>query len=100
FVGRRQRWADRTPMTIVLVTGDEALHRAFCDEVLRMTPDDLEAEQLEKQYRGQWTTKVVKVRTSKEALETIAKTPGAIGYVRGPGDATVKVLRGLALKGI
>src|SRR4051812_19115741 len=30
FMARRQRWADRSLITLVLTTGEETLHRAFC----------------------------------------------------------------------
>ncbi len=77
---RLRNWPDGTPITVVVLSDRHASHIAFCKQALKVFPYQL---------RWAWNRLIfaglsqapIQVSSETEMLETIAITPGAIGYV-------------------
>ncbi len=81
FLTRRQFWANRKPVTLVMLDDDAPLQAAFTEALLHKAPDELSRLYLQQRYRGQLTTKVVRVGSFAELAKLVAEDPAAIGFV-------------------
>ena len=80
FAMKRQRWPNSKPITVVVLDGSSLLHRRFCKEILQVFPHQLQSGWDKMIYSGRGNGPVV-VKSEKEMMDVLAKTPGSIGYV-------------------
>jgi len=93
FLTRRQFWANRKPVTLVLMGDDAKETETFCHEVVKRSPPELSRIYLQQRYRGQLIAKVVRVADAAEMAKTVAADPTAIGYLpAGPVPAGLVVV--------
>jgi hypothetical protein len=91
FLTRRQFWANRKPVTLVMLDDEAPLQRDFTETLLHKAPEELTRLYLQQRYRGQLTTKVFRVTTVAELVKAIADDPTAIGFV--PAKAVTPELK-------
>jgi hypothetical protein len=82
YLLKRQFWANRDNIVIVLQPADAALHAAFCKKILGTNCDALTQAELEKRYAGTLRALIIKAPTGKDALVILKQYPSAIAYVR------------------
>jgi ABC-type phosphate transport system substrate-binding protein len=88
FTMKRQRWADSTPVTVVVLSAQAPLHQRFCKEILKLFPHQLQTSWDRLVYSGRGSGPVV-VSSEQEMLDMLATTPGAIGYLQDEQSAAV-----------
>lgn len=91
FLTRRQFWANRKPVTLVMLDDEAPLQREFTEALLHKAPEDVTRLYLQQRYRGQLTTKVFRVTTVAELVKAVADDPTAIGFV--PATAVTPALK-------
>lgn len=81
FAMKLLQWPDGRPVRVFVLPDDNPLHRAFCKEKLELYPYQLRQtwDRLVYSGTGQAPTEV---DSETEMLSRVARTPGAIGYVR------------------
>ncbi len=92
FMFKRQFWANREPIVIVLQLNDVALHAAFCAKVLETPCDARDQAELERKYQGNLFARVLRANSSAEAALLLQQNPMAIGYFRrgnAPANAQI-----------
>jgi len=93
YLLKRQYWANRQAVVLVLQDGDETLHAAFCAQVLESPCDALEQAELERRYRGVLFAVVVHAKSAEDAASLVQAVPGAIAYFRaGTAPAGARVV--------
>jgi ABC-type phosphate transport system substrate-binding protein len=93
FLSRHVAWANHEPITIVLQERDRALTEAFCQAVLGLTPEQLEARILQAKYKGAEQVAVQRVQSDAAARAYVTAHPGAIAYLRpGPVAPPLKTV--------
>lgn len=75
-----QQWKDGSRVVVVDLKGTNPLKIEFY-RYLKMTPPDMQKIWLRKQFSGK-AVPPTPVNLEEEALQKVASTPGAIGYVR------------------
>ncbi|MCP4221573.1 MAG: phosphate ABC transporter substrate-binding protein [bacterium] len=91
FTGKKTRWSDGRKIIITILESRE-VRKEFLWECVRKTPS---------QFRNYWRRKVFtgegtlpkSFRTKKELMDFVAATKGAVGYISGPADKRVKVIK-------
>ena len=89
FLGKKTKWKDGTPITIVILE-EGTTHKDFLEKYVKLTPFQFDRYWKTLAYSGRG--KYPKKLPPGEALEYIAATDGAIGYVASSND-TVKTIR-------
>ena len=78
FLGKLTKWEDGNPITFVLLK-DQNIHKKFLEEYVDFTP-----KQFSRYWRGllfSGKASCPKTLNTAEALQFVAETDGAIGYV-------------------
>ncbi|WP_018079199.1 hypothetical protein [Thiobacillus denitrificans] len=93
FSLRRKYWSNGVRIQAVIVTSStDNIHALFCREDLEVFPYMLDRMWLRQISSGEASNGITK-SSEKEAIDFIAKTPGAIGYARAgtplPNNVTV-----------
>ena len=81
FAMKLLQWPDGRPVRVFVLPDDNPLHRLFCKEKLELYPYQLRQtwDRLVYSGTGQAPTEV---DYETEMLSRVARTPGAIGYIR------------------
>lgn len=89
---RLSKWPDGRPVQVFVLPDGNAVHAALCKEQLNIYPYQLRQSWDRLVYSG-LAQAPIEVVTEEEMISRVAKTPGALGYVRKvkPNDP-VKVL--------
>ena len=85
FTMRLTRWEDGTPIKVFVLADDDPVHRRFSKKALAVFPYQLRQTWDRAVFSGTGTAPFV-VEDQNAMLNTIAATPGAIGYVVGNKD--------------
>lgn len=92
YLGKKTLWDSGQRITPALVTEASAVSKSFLEEILNKSVP---------QYRSYWKKRLFSgggivpktFRSSREVIEFVARTPGAIGIIdSGAKDETVKIL--------
>ncbi len=95
--GMRVRvWPDGTPIQVFVLDSNSSTHAAFCRDVLRVYPYQLENTWQRLVYSGTGQSPV-RVGSLDEMRELVASSPGAIGYINEStpavaGDNSIRIL--------
>ena len=79
FSARKQHWDDGTKIKVFVLETDTELHQAFCRQILKMFPYQLERIWNQITYSGQGDSPVI-VGSQQALIEAVYSTPGAVGY--------------------
>ena len=79
FGMRMRTWSDGTPITVFVLRSPNPVHKAFCIDQLKMFPHQLESAWDRLVFSGTGQAPI-EVGSLQDMLESVAKTPGAIGY--------------------
>jgi len=88
FLGKKTKWKDGNPIILVILK-EKDTHKQFLAKYVKFTPSQFDRYWKTLAYSGRG--KYPKKLPPGEALEYIAATDGAIGYVASSND-TVKTL--------
>jgi len=80
YTMRQIQWSNGQRITVYVLPRQNALHLQFSKERLQMFPYQLDRIWNKLTYSGLGVAPIT-VNTSKELLEAIRSTPGAIGYI-------------------
>lgn len=80
FKMRLKRWNDGTPIRVFVLEDRHDLHRNFCKQVLNIFPHQIRRIWNQAIYSGSGQAPTL-LKSKQEMLDTIASTPGAIGYM-------------------
>lgn len=80
FYMRSREWPDGVPVTIFVLEDDNPVHRQFSKQQLRLFPYRLRRVWDRHLFSGTGRVPEV-VGNSREMIDWVASTPGAIGYV-------------------
>lgn len=80
FSMAQRNWPDGSPVTVYVLSDDNALHEAFCKDILNMFPSQIKKNWIRKAFSGTGQTPN-KVDSVVEMRERISNTPGAVGYL-------------------
>lgn len=93
YLGKKTLWDSGQRITPALVTETSAISKAFLEEILQKSIPQYRAYWKKRLFSGGGTVPKT-FRSSKEVIEFVARTPGAIGVVESaPRDGSVKVLQ-------
>jgi hypothetical protein len=81
FAMKLLQWPDGRPVRVFVLPDDNPLQRAFCKEKLDLYPYQLRQTWDRMVYSGTGQAPT-EVGSEAEMLSRVARTPGAIGYVR------------------
>lgn len=79
FSLREQYWETGEKVTVVLLPWDSEKHKEFVRNYLDVTPSRLRSAVEQRIDRGE-AEKFIQVDSLKEALRTVSKIPGSVGY--------------------
>lgn len=82
FSMRQTVWPNGTPISVFVLSSQNATHQALCKDVLQMFPYQVERIWNKLAYSG-LGEKPTELANEQQMLEVLASTPGAIGYVNG-----------------
>ena len=93
FGMRLREWPDGSPVTVFVLSPDDARHTEFCEKVLYVLPRKLESNWNQLVFSGTGQRPVA-VATEEEMRRVVANTPGAIGYLNldAPAEGHVRKL--------
>ncbi len=80
FYMRNSEWPDGSPITIFVLKDDNPFHRQFSKQKLRLFPYRLRRVWDRHLFSGAGRIPEV-VENSREMINRVASTPGAVGYV-------------------
>jgi hypothetical protein len=80
FGMRQLTWPDGKPVRVFVLSQQNALHAAFCKEVLNVYPYQLQQSWNRLVYSGTGQAPT-EVATEQDMIEQVAANPGAIGYI-------------------
>jgi len=83
---RQIQWADGQRITVYVLPRQHTLHLRFSKERLQMFPYQLDRIWNKLTYSGLGVAPIT-VNTPEELLNSVIKTPGAIGYVESVNGA-------------
>lgn len=93
YLGKKTLWESGQRITPALVTESSDISKAFLEEILQKSIPQYRAYWKKRLFSGGGTVPKT-FRNSKEVIEFVARTPGAIGVVESaPRDGSVKVLQ-------
>jgi len=81
YTMKKRLWAEGEPVSVFVYSGDNSIHKAFCRELLKVFPRQLESVWYRLVYSGTGASPI-RVNSEAEMLERVANTPGAIGYLQ------------------
>ncbi len=79
FSRKQVFWPDGQPIVVIVLASKNKLHQRFSKETLKIFPYQLDRIWNKLTYSGIGTGPMV-VSTSKELINAVKSTPGAIGY--------------------
>ncbi len=91
FKMRLKRWNDGTPIRVFVLEDRHDLHRNFCKQVLNIFPHQIRRIWDQAIYSGSGQAPTL-LKSKQEMLDTVASTPGAIGYMN-----TEDIIEGIKL---
>ncbi len=80
YTMRQLQWSDGRRIIVFVLPRQHALHLRFSKEQLQMFPYQLDRIWNKLTYSGLGVAPIM-LKTSKELLDAVKNTPGAIGYV-------------------
>ena len=86
FSMRQNTWPDGQPIKVYVFTRDSTAHDAFCKQILKMFPYQVERIWNKLTYSGLGELPI-RVETESEMLSRIESEPGAIGYTLASGES-------------
>jgi len=93
FLGKKTLWDSGQRITPALVNETSDVSKAFLEEILRKSVPQYRAYWKKRLFSGGGTVPKT-FRSSKEVIDFVTKTPGAIGIVENaPVDGSVKVFQ-------
>lgn len=93
FLLKRQFWANREPIVIIIQGGDGPLQTAFCAKILETSCDAMDQAELEKRYQNNLFVRVVRATSSADAMQLLQRYPTALAYFRrGTAPAGARVV--------
>ncbi len=81
FTMRLREWPGQQPVRVFVLKQDNATHITFCKDILNVYPHQLQAGWDRLVYSGTGTAPET-LQNEQEMLEAVARTPGAIGYIK------------------
>jgi len=81
YTMKKKLWSNGDRISVFVLSDDSATHKDFCRKLLKVFPRQLESVWYRLVYSGTGE-KPVSVNSEEEMIELVAKTPGAIGYIR------------------
>ncbi len=81
YTMKKSLWSNGDRIAVFVLSADNATHKEFCRKLLKVFPRQLESVWYRLVYSGTGE-KPVSVNSEEEMIELVAKTPGAIGYIR------------------
>ncbi len=91
FGMRQLSWPDGQQVRVFVFPDRHPLHTDFCKEVLNMYPYQLRQSWDRLIYSGMGQAPI-EVNSEEEMLMLVARTPGAIGYVRKANTNAVRII--------
>ncbi len=92
YLGKKTLWDSGQRITPALVTETSNVSKAFLEEILNKNVPQYRAYWKKRLFSGGGTVPKT-FRNSREVVDYVTKTPGAIGIVEsGPRDGTVQVI--------
>ena len=92
FSMRVSTWPNGQPISVYVLPDDDPLHRDFATSVLQLYPYQLRRIWDRQLFSGTGQAPIV-VKNELELINSVASTPGAIGYVRkAPQDNRIRVI--------
>jgi ABC-type phosphate transport system substrate-binding protein len=94
FLKKLTRWGDGQPISVVEQSMGARVRASFCQEVLRETPQAVQAYWTQQMFASRLVHPPVKP-SDQDVVAFVASTKGAIGYVSAEADVggAVKTLR-------
>jgi ABC-type phosphate transport system substrate-binding protein len=93
FLGKKTLWDSGQRITPALVNETSDVSKAFLDEILRKSVPQYRAYWKKRLFSGGGTVPKT-FRSSREVIDFVIRTPGAIGIVESaPEDGSVKVFQ-------
>lgn len=80
FSLNQEFWAPDLPIRVVSYRDSNSIHAAFCREILKIQPYQLQRAWERKLLAGHGRAPIL-VRSHEEMLMRVQETPGAIGYI-------------------
>jgi len=77
---RMLEWPDGTPITVFVLDQNNQQHNEFCKNVLHVFPYQLRRTWNRLIFSGSGQAPII-LSSSKEMLDRVRNTPGAIGYL-------------------
>lgn len=81
FAMRETRWADGSPIRVVVLPDQDPIHRDFCKSPLSIYPFILRRHWDRLTFTGTGPMPI-QVNNESEMLKKVSQTPGALGYLR------------------
>ena len=81
YTMKKSIWSNGDRISVFVLSGDNATHKVFCRNLLKVFPRQLESVWYRLVYSGTGE-KPVAVSSEEEMVKRVANTPGAIGYIR------------------
>lgn len=93
YLGKMTLWESGQRITPVMVTETSDVSKSFLEEILQKSVNQYRAYWKKRLFSGGGTVPKT-FRSSKEVLDFVMKTPGAIGVVESaPQDGSVRVIQ-------
>ena len=93
FTMKKRLWSDGQRVQVYVLSQDQKTHKAFCKQVLGIFPRQLDAIWQRLVYSGTGQAPTA-LSSKEEMIQTIANTPGAIGYIQQDYDhENIKAIR-------
>lgn len=77
---RQIKWANGVPITIFVLSSENAAHQKFCKETLRLFPYQLDRVWHKLTFSGMGIAPTI-VESEEALIKAVKSTTGAIGYV-------------------
>ena len=81
FLMRLREWPDHRPVSVFVLRQEDPVHIQFCKDLLSVYPHQLQAGWDRLVYSGTGAAPVI-LESEQQMLDTIANTPGSIGYIQ------------------
>jgi len=92
FTMKKYLWPDGKPISVFVLPNKDNTHKAFCRDLLKVFPRQLESVWHRLVYSGTGERPIL-VNSVKDMMEQVASTPGAIGYIQSETlNENVKIL--------
>ncbi len=85
FLGKKKKWSDNTKIHIV-VADDDNLHASFLETYIHRTSNQFQAYWKNMVFTGKGAYPKT-LKTTREIMDYIARTRGAVGYIKAGSPA-------------